>query len=89
MNYFSDFVKALNAEGLQRRKSALGLHVRGHTETAEVPETTDRVACPAVKPEIDPSVFESVDVRVGLIVSPSDTDSYCSDASRSSLLGFR
>ncbi|KAG0618395.1 hypothetical protein M758_4G060300 [Ceratodon purpureus] len=61
------FYSAQIRSGLQRRKSALGLHVRGHTETAEVPETTDRVACPAVKPEIDPSVFESVDVRVGLI----------------------
>lgn len=83
---FYDFVEPLNADGLQRRKTALGLHVRGHTETAEVPETTDRVACPAVKPEVDPSVFESVDIRVGLIVSPLDTDSYCSDVGRSFLI---
>lgn len=57
----------IRSEGLQGRKNARGLQVRGHTETAEVPETTDRVACPAVKPEVDPSVFESVDIRVGLI----------------------
>lgn len=57
--------------GLQRRVNSPGLHIRAHTETAEVPETTDRVACPAVKPEVDPSIFESVDVRVGLIVSTS------------------
>jgi methionyl-tRNA synthetase len=53
--------------GLQRRVNSPGLHIRAHTETAEVPETTDRVACPAVKPEVDPSIFESLDVRVGLI----------------------
>jgi len=57
----------LKSEGLQCRRNAVGLQVRGHTETAEVPETTDRVACPAVKPEVDPAVFQSLDIRVGLI----------------------
>lgn len=42
-----------NAEGLQRRKNTPGLFFRGHTEVAEVPETTDRVAWPIVKPEVD------------------------------------
>jgi len=56
----------LKSERLQRRKNAR-FHVRAHTETAEVPETTDRVDCPAVKPEVDPAVFDSLDVRVGLI----------------------
>lgn len=55
-----------SAEGLQRKRN---LVVRAHTETAEVPETTDRVACPAVKPEVDAAVFQSLDIRVGLIVS--------------------
>jgi len=52
-------------------------HVRAHTETAEVPETTDRVDCPAVKPEVDPAVFDSLDVRVGLIVSSFSSSSSC------------
>lgn len=40
--------------------------VRCHTETP-VLESVDRAACPSVKPEIDPSAFSAVDLRVGLI----------------------
>jgi hypothetical protein len=48
------------------------LHIRSHIEISEAaaaPETTtSREACPAIKPEIQFSAFEAVDIRVGLIV---------------------
>lgn len=59
----------LVAVGRQAQDMAPGLHIRSHTETAAPPETTDRTSCPTVKPEVDTATFESLDIRVGLIVS--------------------
>ncbi|BBN11691.1 hypothetical protein MPTK1_5g14020 [Marchantia polymorpha subsp. ruderalis] len=48
-----------------RKASARAAPIRSHQETAEV--AVSRTACPAVKPEVDVSTFESLDIRVGLI----------------------
>ncbi|KAL2645415.1 hypothetical protein R1flu_013002 [Riccia fluitans] len=54
--------------GVSRRAAA----VRSHQETAEV--AVSRTACPPVKPEVNLSTFESVDIRVGIITDAKAVD---------------
>jgi tRNA-binding EMAP/Myf-like protein len=66
----SSLFSTIDSSGSAGNKLSL-LHIRSHTETSEAaaaPETTtSREACPAIKPEIQFSAFEAVDIRVGLI----------------------
>ncbi|KAH9548511.1 hypothetical protein CY35_11G090700 [Sphagnum magellanicum] len=62
----SSLFSTIDSSGSAGNKLSL-LHIRSHTEISEAaaaPETTtSREACPAIKPEIQFSAFEAVDIR--------------------------